>query len=522
PRRKVDLNSYFWVVIQVVIITVIGYFGKDTLGLPNIGMLYLLPVLLASARMGMGPSVAAAILGVLVYDFFLVPPVLFLTVADIRYLITFTVFLLVAITTGTMANRLRYRISESRIREARTRALYDLAREIAAVTDVEQLSTRVVEHIARTLDAEAVVFIPEIDGVLKAMACSNPQSLMLLDSNETAVATWSYKQSQPTGNGTDTLPGAYGVYLPLRSEEETLGVLGIRPREQFLTPEQRSILDALCGLTALAIGRLRLAHEAQEVKNLEASEKLRTALFNSLSHDLKTPLASIIGSVASLLDEGDIYSNQDRTTLLATIKQGALRMNRVVGNLLDMARLESGLMRLNIDWCDIQDIIGVVLRQSEDSMEDRKIIADIPPSLPLVQADHALIEQVLTNLLDNAIKYSTPDSQVRISVTVKDQAIQVAIVDEGIGIPPGDEERVFDKFYRLNSMQNVSGTGLGLSICKSIVEAHGGSIWIENRTNGGCITSFTLPVPNPIPSGIISNKAGEAGAAKRGPDSGDR
>jgi two-component system sensor histidine kinase KdpD len=432
--------------------------------------------------------------GVLAFDVFFVSPVFHLSVEDVRYLVTFAVFLLVSVTTGTMAERLRYKIEESRIRENRTRALYYLAKDMAAVTDIGELGQKMVEQVAKTVDGEAVIYTLNRERRLEIIAASNSLSEMVVNPNETAVANWAYLQEKVAGLGTDTLPGSYGIYFPLVTEQVTLGVMGIRPREQYMTPDQRYLVETVCGLVALAIGRLNLAAEAQEMKQLEKSEKLRTALFNSISHDLRTPLSSIIGAVSSLLEEGDLYGPKERRTLLETIKKGAGRMNRVVGNLLDLARLESGMMRLHQDWYEIQDLIGVALRQGEELLKDHKVTVKYPPYLPMAQFDFALMEQVLANLLDNAVKYSPEGSEIDIAAEADAREVKISVADRGTGIPPGDEEKVFDKFYRLHSPRHVSGTGLGLSICKGIVEAHGGRIWSENRSEGGSIATFTLPI----------------------------
>ncbi|MGE5403723.1 MAG: ATP-binding protein [Candidatus Saccharibacteria bacterium] len=508
-QEKVILTQYLVVLLQVALITVIGKVFGDNLGLTNIAMLYLLPVLYASSQLGLGPSLTASLAGVLAFDVLFVPPYLRLTVHDARYLITFVVFMVVAITTGTMAQRLRYRIEESSTREKRTRALYNLAKEMAAITDIELLSEKVVDYLAKTMDSEAVMYVTETDNRLKIAAASHPLNDVVVSGNEVAVANWAFKHDQVTGRGTNTLPGAKGIYFPLKSERRMLGVIGVKPGLQFKTSEQWGLLDAIISLVAISVGRLKLAAEAQEMINLEESERLRTALFNSISHDLRTPLSSIIGAVSSLLDDPELYGTEEKNSLLHTIKQGANRMNRVVANLLDIARLESGLLQLNQDWYDIQDIIGVALRQNQELLDDRKIEIEIPPSLPLIKVDFALIEQVLANLLDNAAKYSETGSEISIFVSANESELKVLIADRGQGISPGDEEKIFDKFYRLNSPRRVSGTGLGLSICKAIVEVHGGRIWAQNRDGGGIAITFTVPLSPSIPFRPLLFEAGD-------------
>lgn len=250
------------------------------------------------------------------------------------------------------------------------------------------------------------------------------------------------------------------------------------------------------------VTRVQQADQAREARLLAESERLRTALFNSLSHDLSTPLASIIGAVTGLLESGEVYSAAARRDLLQTIKQGAMRMNRFVNNLLDMARLESGMLRLSKVWCDVQDIIGVATSRLDEPLNNRPLKINIDPDLPLVQADFALIEQVMVNLLDNALKYSEAGSEIDISARRRENQVEMAVSDRGPDIPGEDLERIFDKFYRLHSPRLVSGTGLGLAICKGIIEAHGGRIWATNNPFGGVVITFVLPSGDEVPGKV--------------------
>lgn len=509
PGRKKAM-PYVWILLQILTVTVIGRLGGETLGITNIALFYLLPVLYASAKYNIGLSVMASLVGVLALDLFFVPPVHHLSVDDLRYLLSFAVFLIVAITTGTIAQRLQYRVEETRIREHRTRALYNIAREIAAVAELDALAEKVVDYMARTLEGEAILMVEGPNEHLQMLAVSQPLSEMAQDPRELEAANWAFLHDQTTGAGTSTLSGAAGMYVPIKAELQIYGVMGIKLKEAYLTPEQRDLVEAVAGLLALTIGRLKLAAEAQAARNLAESERLRTALFNSISHDLRTPLSSITGAVTSLIEDAELYSKEERSTLLQSIKRGAARMNRVIGNLLDMARLESGFLKLQKDWCDVQDLIGVSLRENAELLAGRPLNVDISPGIPLLRLDFALIEQVLTNLLDNAVKYSLPGSEVGILVTAGDGQVWITIDDQGQGIDPGDEEKVFDKFYRLNSDRHVSGTGLGLSICKAIIEEHGGKIRAENRAAIGAAVTFSIPMDATLPNEIATGEAGES------------
>jgi len=496
-------QSNLWpLVVSLLLIGLVTLTGKlygDYLGISSIGMLFLLPVIFAAVRTGIYPAIFIALISFVCWDIFFIPPVLLLTASDPRHLITFLVFLLVAYTAGNMTELLRSRAREALQRESQTRALYELARELSAAAEMSGLGQHVVNQTAATLDAEAVLFQPDDTGKLQ-IAAANRSLLDLASSpNDLLAAQWTFENNQPSGLSTTMFTGARGYHVPVQTEKKILGVLSVKPLHDALEEQQRSLVAALAGLSALAMVRLELAEEAQEIKSLEASERLQAALFNSISHDLKTPLTSILGSVSSLVDEGSLYDVEQKATLLSGIKHSAERMNRFVNNLLDMARLESGYMKLNREWSDLQDIIGVTLRENQDILREHTIRIEMPDQIPLIKLDYALIEQVLTNLLHNAVKYSPLGSEILISVTRQAEVITVTIADQGEGIPVGDQEAIFDKFYRLQSPHNVSGTGLGLSICRGIIEAHEGRIWAVNRAGGGSLFNFSLPLEASTP-----------------------
>ncbi len=485
--------------LLLALVILLGKLYSDYLGLANIGMLFLLPVVFASTRMGIIQSIAVALVSVVCFDVFFVPPIMHIQVNDPRHLITFLVFMLVAYTTGNMTELLRYRMKEAIQRENQTRVLYELARDLSAVADLNTLARQVVGQVAETMKAEAALYLPDANGKIRVAAASKALSDLVSGTNDLLAAQWTLKNVQPSGIGTDTFSGAKGFHVPVHTEDKTLGVLGVKPVKQFFDDQQINLIQALAGLSALAIVRLELAEEAHNIRTLEASEKLRAALFNSISHDMKTPLASILGAVTSLVDDGDLYSSDQKVTLLNSIKTGALRMDRFINNLLDMARLESGYLQLNTDWFDIQDVIGVTLRDNHDIFKEHVIKVELPDQIRLIKMDYALIEQVLANLLHNAVKFSPSGSEIRINVVEDNEQLVVSVTDQGEGIAKGDEEVIFDKFYRLQSPNNVSGTGLGLSICRGIIEAHGGKIWAENLPEGGSQLSFALPIDESAP-----------------------
>ncbi|EGW39446.1 sensor histidine kinase KdpD [Desulfosporosinus sp. OT] len=509
PRKKYSYTPYIMSVLMMTAMTLVVSPIQSFLGPINISMLYLLPVLLSAARWGKLPAIVTAGMGVVIFDFFFVPPFHTFTVDDFRYVISFVILMIVGFVTGTLSARLKNQIKYSRHREQQVSALYSLSRDLTAVDKLERVLDSIARKIADTLDGQVVLLLPDERDKLVLSQSSSSDHFMT--ESELAVATWVYVRGLKAGQGTETLGSAKALYLPLTTEQGTQGVLGIcfNNQEESVNPEQIRFLDAFAGLAALAINRIKLADEARQAHTLAESERLRTALFNSLSHDLRTPLASIIGAATGLLEDHDaVYSREARHDLLQTILQGAERMNRFVNNLLDMARLESGMLKLNKDWCDIQDIIGVAINRLDIVLAKRLLDINIPAGVPLVYADYVLIEQVLVNLLDNAVKYSEPDSKIMISVRQVEMKLEIAVANRGTRIPETDLSKVFDKFYRLSSPLQVSGTGLGLSICKGIIETHDGDIWAENNELGGVTIIFNLPIDYEF-SGKVPGEGGD-------------
>jgi two-component system sensor histidine kinase KdpD len=512
-RESFQILPYTAIVLMIALLTVLAMPVRSYLGQVNIAMLYLVPVLFSAVVWGRYFSVVAAILGIISFDFFFIPPTFTFTVFDLRYLFSFAIFLLVALMTGTLSARLRQHIIYARQREARMVALYALSREISATNELEKALEQVAKKVYESVESQVVILLPGADNKLVVRAKSDAEQKILVDENEKAVALWVYEHGQTAGRGTDTLVGADCTYVPMRTEQGILGVLGVRPRDsRHLSPEQRRLLEAFASLGAVAVNRIQLVEQAKETHLLAESERLHAALFNSISHELRTPLTSIIGAVTGLLDEDDLYDSVSRRDLLQTIKQGALRMHRLVNNLLDMTRVESGYLQLSKEWCDVQDMIGVAASQVE-ALRSRPLKIEAAPDLPLVQADFVLIEQVLVNLLDNAAKYSGPDSEISVKALHNREEVAISVTDHGPGIPEEDRELVFDKFYRLRASRQIGGTGLGLTICKAIVDAHGGRIWVSGNPGGGALVTFTLPLlaaaPEKIPEPESSASAGD-------------
>lgn len=498
--------------IMIVLITLLVQLFEEH-ELINVALLYQLPVILSAFWWGRWPSYFSACVSMLVFDFMFIPPTFTLSVDDVRYVWSFVTFLVVAFVIGGRTETLRNQALAASQRERGMAALYQFSREIAAVTDLNTINSKLAACVSNTLCQRTRIILPDDSGNLLIRADHRPGAgeegekpyLEELDDTESAAAKWSFNSSQIAGASSPNLPESKYLYLPMKAREFVVGLLAVQVPLLPIDPEQRQLLEAWAGLAAISIERIRLMQKQREADLLVESDKLRTALLNSVSHELRTPLASIIGSVSTLLDSEALYSSQDRHELLINIQDGANRMDRVVANLLDSARLESGMVRLKLDWCDLEDVVGTALRRLCDSIRNRPVNFSTVGVIPLIRADSVLLEQVLINLLDNAAKYSPPDRPIDISIRTADSCIVIAVADRGIGIPPDKLAMIFNKFYRIRIPScRVGGTGLGLAICKGIVETHGGKIWAEVRTGGGVVLQFSLPSSSGKPSSLES------------------
>lgn len=494
------LESLGWVAAATLLCELLRSFIAPT----NLAMIFLLAVVVAALRLGRGPAIAASILSVLVFDFFFVPPRITLAVSDYQYLITFAGLLIVGLVISTLASRVRDQAEAARRREAQTVSLYELSRDLASAVGLDAIMQSVITLIGQTFDREVAVFLPE--GERLAVQAVSPG--FGLDQDKYAIATWAFQRGQPAGRGTDTLPAADARYLPLKTARGVVGILGLKltSSSQQSPPEQRRLIEAFASQTALAIERAQLAETARQAELLKQTEKLQTALLNSISHDLRTPLATITGSLSSLLEDDTELEPAAQQELLKTAHEEANHLNQLVGNLLDMSRLEAGALKVSHELSDIQDVIGATLQRLNNALAGREVSVDLSPDLPLVLLDFVLVVQALVNVLDNAIKYSPPGTPIDINARLRNDSLELQIADRGPGVPPEDLKRIFDKFYRVayTSLDLPSdrqkkgdapaGTGLGLSISSGIIEAHGGRIWAENRPGGGIIVTLTLPL----------------------------
>jgi two-component system sensor histidine kinase KdpD len=477
----------------VLLSTLVCWAMHDRFDKSNLIMVYLLGVAVVATQYGRRHSVLAAVLSVAAFDFFFVPPHLTFAVTDTQYVVTFAVMLLVSLLISTLAARVRAQAEASLWREQRTRVLYALSRDLAGAHTTTAVAKVAAHHIADILQGPAEIFLADGQGRLVSAEPGR-----FVEARETAVAQWAFDHGQRAGLGTDTLPGATATYVPLPGTRESLGVLGVRAGDALLplAPDQLDLLETLAQQAASGLERARLAAEAEQARLAVESERLRNTLLSSVSHDLRTPLATITGAASTLLQPGAL-TEEGRRELTGAIYEEAERLNRLVTNLLDMTRLESGSLRLNRDWHSMEELVGTALARLRAGLEGRTVRVQVPPDVPLVLVDGLLVEQLLVNLLDNALKYSGPATALEVAAHREGDALVVEVRDEGPGLAPGSEERVFDKFYRGEG--SPQGFGLGLPICKAIVTAHGGQISAANRDPRGAAFRFTLPLSEPPP-----------------------
>lgn len=462
----------------------------------NLVMLFLAAVVLAAVFLGRGPSILASLLGVLMFDYFFVDPRLSFSVHDTQYLLTFFGLMAVGLVISHSAALLRDQVEILQRREAHTAALNSLSRELTGAYSLDDMLNAVILHVSRAFNRGVIVLLPE--GERLAAAAATPGFDM--DEADRQAAAWAFQHQQPAGRGTETMPICSARYLPLRTAAGMVGVLGIRPEltQVLLSPEQRELLDGFASLAALAIERARLADQANQAEILKTTDRLQAALLNSISHELRTPLAVITGALSTLgeaetEDEVLMGEAQDaRRELVDTAYGEAQRLNLLVGNLLDMTRLEAGAFHLSVQPCDLTDLVGVALSHIPEGRAGHPIQVGLPDNLPFIPVDMALMAQVLVNLLDNAAKYSPASAPIELSAEAAGEEMIITVADRGMGIAAQDLERIFDKFYRSPEAHGPGGTGLGLSICKGIVEAHGGRIWAENRPGGGALLRVAL------------------------------
>jgi two-component system sensor histidine kinase KdpD len=466
---------------------------RQTLAVSNVALVLLVAVLASAVVYGLLPSLVAGLICALAYNFFFLPPLYSFTISDPENIVTLLVFLLVASIASNLTARVRSQAIVARQRAATTEDLYRFSRKLAGIGSLDDLLWATAYQVAHMLRLHVVLLLPR-DEELEVRAGYPPEDT--LDEGDLAAAKWAFQHGQEAGRGADTLPGARRLFLPMRTAAGVVAIIGLDSEQEgtLLTPDQRRLLDSLSDQTALAIERLNLAREMDQARMAAETEKLRTALLTSISHDLRTPLASILGSATSLKAYRASLGEKEQDELIGTIREEAERLNHFIANLLDMTRLESGALAPNLEAVDLSDVIGSVLRRAP--LGDHRVSLELEPGLPLLRLDPVLFEQVLFNLLDNAAKYVPAGTVVTIGARREGPLARIAVEDEGPGLPEGDRERVFDKFYRVRaSDKKRAGTGLGLAIARGFMEAMGGTITAANRRDGrGALFTLMAPV----------------------------
>ncbi|NUP11612.1 MAG: sensor histidine kinase KdpD [Polyangiaceae bacterium] len=506
-RKPASLRGYAWAALSIALTTVLALAIDRVVDIPDFEMLFLLAVMISS-RFGRGPSILAAALAVAAYDFFFVAPHFTFAIADTHYALTFGMMFGVGLVLSTLTLRVRRQEIEARAREEQTRTLYALSRDLAVARELPDIAELAARHAADVFQAKALVLMPNAQRALGTVG-SSPSGLTL-EASDVSVAKWSLEHGKPAGAGTETLPGAGVLCLPLMATAAPAAILALVPGEHGeLTAEERGFLETFGRQIALALERASLAEQARKSAVMAKAEELRSSLLASVSHDLRTPLAAITGAATTMRDETDL-PEATRSDLLHSICDEAERLERLVSNLLDMTRLESGTVRLRREWVPVEEPIGSALVRLEKKLGTRRVTTKLADDLPMIFVDPMLIEQLFFNLLENAAKYTPEGSSIDIDARAEPDRVVIEIADRGPGIREGDEERIFERFYR-GDHAKVSGVGLGLPICRAIATVHDATLTAGNRTGGGAVFTLSLPrdeQPPSVPSPVDAQEGG--------------
>ncbi len=491
-----DPRPYLLSLVAVAIALAVGEAIEPFFGIENVDLVFLTGIVAVAARFGLWPSLLASVVASLCYNFFFLPPIYTFTIADPTNVLAFFFFIVMAVIVSNVAARVRTQAVTAMARARTTESLYAFSRKLTGVGTLDDVLWATAYQTALMLKVHVVLLLPK-DGSIAVAAGYPPEDV--LDEADLAAAKWAWQNNRPAGRGSDTLPGAKRLFLPMRTARGAIGVVGIDSDKAgpLLTPDERRLLDALIDQSALAVERVYLVEDMDQVKRTVETDRLRSALLTSISHDLKTPLAAVLGAASTLRDLSNRLSDGEKVDLLATIIDESERLNRFIANLLDMTKLESGAIVPNTARYDLREIVGSALRRAEKILNSHRVELELDANLPMLKLDAVLFEQALFNLLDNAAKYSPSGSTIRMRGWRDKELVVLEILDEGGGIPPEDLEHIFDKFYRVQKGDQVRpGTGLGLAIARGFVEAMNGSIVAANRSDrAGAIFTIRLPIP---------------------------
>jgi two-component system sensor histidine kinase KdpD len=495
-REALDLRPYAEALLTVAASLAVGEVLWPWIGIENIDLVFLTAVVGVAVRLGLWPSLLASVASALCYNFFFTEPYYTFVIADPGNVAAVIFFTIVAIVVSNVAAAARIQLIAAMERTRTTESLYAFSRKLAGAGTIDDVLWATAYQIAAMLKVRVVLLLPE-DGSIALQAGYPPEDK--LDDADLAAAKWAWEKNRPAGRDSDTLPGAKWLFLPMRTGRGAAGIVGICRDEPgpLLGSEQRRLLDALADQGALAIERVHLVEDIERVRRVAETDRLRSALLTSISHDLKTPLAAVLGAAGTLRDLWVSLDDGAKADMVGTIIDESERLNRFIANLLDMTRLEAGAIVPNATLQDIGEIVGSALERASKVLARHRIDVELEADLPMVMVDAVLLEQVLFNLLDNAAKYAPPDTTVRIESWREQDGLVLQILDEGDGVPAADLERIFDKFYRAQKGDHVrAGTGLGLAISRGFIEAMNGTITAANRRDrSGAVFTVRLPVP---------------------------
>jgi two-component system, OmpR family, sensor histidine kinase KdpD len=513
-NRRLPASEYVWAVGIIGFTTTLALLLRPHLQTTDVAMLFLLAVVVIAYRHRRGPAVVASLLSIAVFDFGFVPPYYTFGVHDTAYFLTFAVMLGVALSMSQLTGLIREQAEEAREREHLATALYAMDRDLAGADNLKDQLAIVTRHIVDAGDGEVLVLLNQTHR--ESQAAVWPAEGLLEGVAVRVAATWAYEHGESAGWGTSRCGEAEALVVPLRSSTHPIGVVVLMPQEpdRILSVPERQLVESLVDQAAVVFERTMLDERHERARVEIESERLRTALLSSLSHDLRTPLSSIEGAASSLLQESGNLPDEARHELADTILQESRRMTRLVTNLLDMVRVEADALAVHKEWQPLEEALGVALLRLEERLAGHPIDTRLPATLPLVPIDELLIEQVFINLLENAAKHTSPGTRITISAWASDDMVVVEVADEGAGINPGDEEAIFRKFHRSSGTDHTGpagGSGLGLTICRGIISAHGGRIWLEQNVGKGAAFRFTLPLDGP-PRRALPDEAAEARA----------
>jgi two-component system sensor histidine kinase KdpD len=479
-------------------ITLPAFFLRPWVGPRAIALFYLLAVVLLALFFGRGPTLLAAALSALFWDYFFLEPIAHLGIRNAEDAIMFGMYFVVALVLGQLTARIRAQERQEHQREAHATALYRLTRELLEATSLEQLLRNAVSELERAFPARIVVLLPDSSGRLSCHA--HPASSYDLAGPEQPLATRVFEDGQPAGRFARDLPQAETLFIPLAAGKETLGVIGLHFDESAAAPtaQQRHLLQAFVQQIALGLDRQRLREQAEQARLLAESERLSKTLLNSMSHEIRTPLAAIQGALGNLAEIPEPKLSAEQQAMLAEVQQATERLNRLVGKVLDITRLESGTIKPNLTPCDVTDLVHVAVKETRRELARHKLEVQLAPNLPLVRMDFMLVQESLKNLLSNAALHTPAGTPVQVGARVRDGALQLTVADRGPGISPESLPRLFDKFYRAPGA-STGGTGLGLSVVKGFVEAQGGQVRAENRAGGGALFTISLHLGHVVP-----------------------